>query len=212
MESTKTYESEFMVVEGDQVEELSPDWWGFKSGFVSGGFLGAESRRKKSQTTENAQKSNERTVFCEDDQENLYYLVQGKATTGKQGLGIRDQPKKVAGCRFQGKKTSFSDSDDEDTSDPGDSAKRKRDDSSEEERADEPKVQLKKLCKKLLREVPGESLKLKQLKLLIDEHSSSVFSNFSSKRDAIAYLKQKLEGSQKFCVERKRVSLTSRRG
>ena len=41
-------------------------------------------------------------------------------------------------------------------------------------------------------QVPGESLKLKQLKLLIDEHSSSVFSNFSSKRDAIAYLKQKV--------------------
>ena len=43
-----------------------------------------------------------------------------------------------------------------------------------------------------LSQVPGESLKLKQLKLLIDEHSSSVFSNFSSKRDAVAYLKQKV--------------------
>ena len=87
------------------------------------------------------------------------FSFQGKATTGKQGLGIRDQPKKVAGCRFQGKKTSFSDSDNEDTSDPGDSAKRKRDDSSEEERADEPKVQLKKLCKKLLREVSHPNCK-----------------------------------------------------
>ena len=41
-------------------------------------------------------------------------------------------------------------------------------------------------------QVSGESLKLKQLKLLIDGHSSSVFSNFASKRDALAYLKQKV--------------------
>ena len=143
------------------------------------------------------------------------FSFKGNATTGKQGLGIRSQPKKVAGCRFQGKKTSFSDSDDEDISDLGHSAKRKRDDLSEGDRADKHKVKLKKLCKKLLRQVsspnckflecskflslmeglsqvPGESLKLKQLKLLIDEHSSSVFSNFSSKRDAVAYLKQKV--------------------
>ncbi|KAK9983605.1 hypothetical protein SO802_033130 [Lithocarpus litseifolius] len=212
LESAKLFESEFIYVEGDKVEDIPPDWWGYKYGFVSGGFLGAESRRRKSQTTENAQTNNERTVFCEDDQENLYHLVQGNATTGKQGLGIRSQPKKVAGCRFQGKKTSFSDSDDEDTSDLGHSAKRKRDNLSEGDRADEHKVKLKKLCKKLLCQVPGESLKLKQLKLLIDEHSSSVFSNFSSKRDAVAYLKQKLEGSQKFSVEGKRVSLKSKRG
>uniref|UniRef100_A0A7N2N445 G-patch domain-containing protein n=1 Tax=Quercus lobata TaxID=97700 RepID=A0A7N2N445_QUELO len=200
-----------MCVLRDKVEDIPPDWWGYKYGFVSGGFLGAESRRK-SQTTENAKTNNERTVFCEDDQENLYHLVQDNATTGKQGLGIRSQPKKVAGCRFQGKKTSFSDSDDEDTSDLGHSAKRKRDDLSEGDKADEHKVKLKKLCKKLLRQVPGESLKLKQLKLLIDEHSSSIFSNFSSKRDAVAYLKQKLGGSQKFSVEGKRVSLKSKRG
>lgn len=41
-------------------------------------------------------------------------------------------------------------------------------------------------------QAPGESLKLKTLKALIDEHSSSVFSDFSSKRDALAYLRQKV--------------------
>lgn len=41
-------------------------------------------------------------------------------------------------------------------------------------------------------QVPGESMKLKDLKVLIEEHSSSVFSDFSSKRDAIAYLKRKV--------------------
>lgn len=82
-----------------------------------------------------------------------FFSFQDKATTGKQGLGIRDRPKKVAGCHFQGKKTSFSDSENEDSTDLGYLAKRKRDDSSEEERTDEPKVKLKKLCKKLLRQV-----------------------------------------------------------
>lgn len=41
-------------------------------------------------------------------------------------------------------------------------------------------------------QVPGESLKLKQLKVLIDEHSTSVLSNFSSKKDALAYLRRKV--------------------
>lgn len=53
------------------LKDISPDWWGFKYGFVSGGFLGAESRRKLKNG--NLQ---ERTAFHEDDQENLYKLVQ----------------------------------------------------------------------------------------------------------------------------------------
>lgn len=101
-----------------------------------------------------------------------------------------------------------------------------------------------------LLQAPGNSLKLKQLKVLIDEQSSAVFENFSEK-DAIAHLKRKvrticwkpemenlwptetfisnylsiallqstffslftqLEGSDKFSVEGKRVSLTSKSG
>ncbi|PSS04208.1 PIN2/TERF1-interacting telomerase, partial [Actinidia chinensis var. chinensis] len=197
-------------VEGNEAIKVSPEWWGHSFGFVSGGFLGAESRRKKSLATENAQRSLERVAFHEEDQENLYKLVQNKATTGKQGLGIKDQPRKIGGCRFQGKKTSFDDSDDEQSSDS--SLKRKYDDISEIENNHEPKVKLKKLCRKLLRQAPGESLKLKWLKVLIDEHSASVFDNFSSKRDALAFLKRKLESGNKFSVEGKRVSLLSKRG
>ncbi|XP_065858356.1 G-patch domain-containing protein 1 [Euphorbia lathyris] len=244
-QSAEAFETEVIYSGGCKTKDISPDWWGFKSGFVSGGFLGSR-KKKKSSGTGNAENPNKRTAFHEEDQENLYKLVQDKATAGKQGLGIKDRPKKIAGVRFQGKKTSFSDSGDDDdsadcdtdtgdfgsseeeddipatsnveknadtkkTADLGSLGKRKLDDSPEIEKSDDQKLKLKKLCRQLLRQVPGESMKLKKLKVLIEEHSSSVFSNFSSKRDAIAFLKQKLEGSQKFCIEGKRVSLNCRR-
>ncbi|XVE57958.1 hypothetical protein DITRI_Ditri04bG0131200 [Diplodiscus trichospermus] len=208
MELIESTESEDFVTEGNKIESVSPEWWGHKYGFVSGGFLG-ESTRKKSIKAGESKNLTERTVFFEDDQENLYKLVQDNATTGKQGLGIKDRPKKIAGVRFQGKKTSFSDG--EDSDDVGPPAKRARDNTLEMEKADEPKLKLKKLCKQLLLQVPGETVKLKRLKALIDEQSSSVFSRFSSKKDALAYLKGKLEGSSKFSVEGKRVSLASSR-
>ncbi|KAL7165439.1 hypothetical protein ACSBR2_041173 [Camellia fascicularis] len=203
-------ENHVIDVEGNKGNDVSLEWWGYKSGFVSGGFLGAESRRKKSLPAENTQKSQERVAFHEEDQENLYNLVQNKATSGKQGLGIKDRPRKIAGCHFQGKKTSFDDSVDEDSSDSSSSRKRKYGDISQLDKKDEPKIKLKKLCRKLLLQVPGESLMLKQLKVLIDEHSS-VLSDFS-KRDALAFLKRKLESSDKFSVEHKRVHLLSKRG
>ncbi|XP_037492847.1 uncharacterized protein LOC105645748 [Jatropha curcas] len=244
LEGILVVETEAFYPEEFKVEEVSPEWWGYKLGFVPGGLLGAQNKKKSSKTG-NAQKCNERTAFLEEDQENLYKLVQDNATAGKQGLGIKSQPKKIAGVRFQGKKTSFSDSDDEDSADDdvdsadfdsseenhndapavenveekvdneisanfGSLGKRKRD--APGKNVDEQKVKLKKLCKRILRQVPGESLKLKKLKVLIEEHSSTVFSNFSSKRDALTHLKQKLEGSQKFCVDGKRVSLMCRRG
>ncbi|KAF3448619.1 hypothetical protein FNV43_RR09332 [Rhamnella rubrinervis] len=206
LESEKASESQVLFPVGDTLEDLPPDWWGYKYGFISGGFLGAESRRRLK--FENTQKCNERTVFFEEDQENLYKLVQDKATTGKQGLGIKDRPKKIAGCYFEGKKTSFNDSDSEDSGDHDSLAKQKPDDSLKLERINEPKVKLRKLCKRLLRQVPGESLKLKDLKVLIEEHSTAFFSDFSSKKDALAYLKRKLIGSKKFIVGGKRVSLS----
>ncbi|CAN6971069.1 unnamed protein product [Brassica rapa subsp. trilocularis] len=216
-------------VKEQKIEEPSSDWWGFKSGFVSGGLLGAKPGKKKSS------KSNERKMFCEDDQENLYNMVQDKATAGKQGLGIKDRPKKIAGVRYQGKKTSFDNSDDDDTDeeeegeeeDDKDSvienalpAKRKREESEEEGDKDsvipkrkrdeitEPKIKLKNLCKQILKK--AGSMKLKQLKSLIDEHAPSVLSEYSSRKDAIAYLKLKLERSGKFIVEGKKISLVSK--
>ena len=47
----------------------------------------------------------------------IFLLFQDKATSGKQGLGIKDRPKKIAGVRFQGKKTTFDNSEDEDSAD-----------------------------------------------------------------------------------------------
>ncbi|KAM7525803.1 hypothetical protein LguiA_015705 [Lonicera macranthoides] len=194
-DSVEQFENHIVDLEGKEGKTLSPDWWGHKYGFVPGGLLGAKSKGKKYLATENRQNCNERTAFHEQDQEDLYNLVQNKATTGKQGLGIKDRPRKIAGCHFQGKKTSFSDSDDTDvdeTTNISISAKRKYDEIIETEKSDEPKVKLKKLCRRLLRQVPGESIKLKRLKVLIDEHSPSVLSNFSSKGDALAFLKRKV--------------------
>lgn len=41
-------------------------------------------------------------------------------------------------------------------------------------------------------QVPGNSLKLKQLKILVEEQSSSAFLDFSTKEEAIAHLKEKV--------------------
>lgn len=79
--------------------------------------------------------------------------VQDKSTTGKQGLGIKDRKKKVAGCYFEGKKTSFDDSDDEGSADPGSPIEDKQDGSLEMGSSNEPKVKLKKLCKQLICQV-----------------------------------------------------------
>ncbi|CAN8245437.1 unnamed protein product [Cochlearia groenlandica] len=196
--------------EEQKIEEPSPDWWGFKSGFVSGGLLGAKSGKKKSS------KTNKRRMFSEDDQENLYNLVQDKATAGKQGLGIKDRPKKIAGVRYEGKKTSFGNSDDDSDEEEEDDdekvyvienslpAKRKR------EEVVEPKIKLKNLCKQILKKGAG-SMKLKQLKCLIDEQAPSVLSEFSSSKEAISYLKLKLERNGKFVVDGKKISLVSKK-
>ncbi|KAH9326513.1 hypothetical protein KI387_006691, partial [Taxus chinensis] len=108
----------------------STAWWGHKHGFVWGGLLGSKSEPKKhitlkesqSVTAEAVRGSAVRTAFCEQDQENLYNLVQDKATTGKRGLGIGDRPKKIAGTHWNGKKVSFDTNDDKDegSADDGD--------------------------------------------------------------------------------------------
>lgn len=43
---------------------------------MSGGFLGAELKKKKSSISGSAKNGMERTAFYEEDQENLYKLVQ----------------------------------------------------------------------------------------------------------------------------------------
>ncbi|KAG2243046.1 hypothetical protein Bca52824_095109 [Brassica carinata] len=186
-----------------------------------GGLLGAKPGKRN-------HPSLTRKMFCEDDQENLYNMVQDKATAGKQGLGIKDRPKKIAGVRYQGKKTSFDNSDDdeeEEEESEEDDDKDSREESEEEEdnkdsvienspskrkrdEINEPKIKLKNLCKQILKRfaVAGSSgsMKLKQLKSMIDEQAPSILSEFSSRKDAIAYLKLKLERSEKFIVEGKK--------
>lgn len=78
--------------------------------------------------------------------------MQDAATSGKQGLGIKSRPKKIAGCYFEGKKTTLCDSDGEDSSDSHVSVKRKREISDVEE-VSAPKSKLKKLCRQLLGQV-----------------------------------------------------------
>ncbi|AEE34177.1 D111/G-patch domain-containing protein [Arabidopsis thaliana] len=212
-------------IKEQKIEEPSSNWWGFKSGFVSGGLLGAKSGKKKL-------KASERKMFSENDQENLYNMVQDKATAGKQGLGIKDRPKKIAGVRYEGKKTSFDNSDDDDDDDDDDDEEDEEEDEDESEADDddkdsviesslpakrkhdeiiEPKIKLKNLCKQIVKKDAGKGgfMKLKQLKSLIDEQAPSVLSEFSSRKDAIAYLKLKLERSGKFVVEGKKISLVS---
>ncbi|KAJ4802854.1 hypothetical protein LUZ62_015420 [Rhynchospora pubera] len=191
------------------VPEIKADWWGHKQGFIFGGHLGARSHKLRKVKSSDGNSAYVRKTFAEEDQENLYNLVQDKATSGRQGLGIKDQPKKIAGARFNGKKTTFAgESDEEESSEltnlkPGDN----RNEDSGETVSTKSKIKLKKLCKRILRQAPSQSLKLKELKVLIDEHSDTLFSEFSSKREALTFLKKKLEGNRKFQVEGKKVCL-----
>ncbi|PKA60154.1 hypothetical protein AXF42_Ash009838 [Apostasia shenzhenica] len=206
-ELTEFSDSDMSKQFGSKVEEKLDQWWGQKYGFVSGGFLGARSYSTKSSQNEESQYivSAERNAFAEEDQENLYKLVQDKATSGKQGLGNKNKPKKVAGSYWKGTKTSFGDNSEECSDDFGGSTVQKKIDLEVKvNTAGRPK--LKKLCKKLLQQAPCHSLKLKKLKVLLEAHSESVFSNYSSK-EALSYLKQKLEGSNSFHVEGRRVNL-----
>ncbi|KAB8089981.1 hypothetical protein EE612_015031 [Oryza sativa] len=203
------------------------NWWGHKFGFKSGGFLGAKSRKNKSSATKGT--SNVRQTFGEEDQENLYNLVQDKATSGKQGLGIKGLPIKVAGHRWKGNKTSFGDSDEENSTQSNELSELEEDGDEEESANDNElidanvntvkemcvdvkhkhKTKVKKLCKTILRQAPAQSMKLKELKVAVEAHSESMFSNFSCRREALLFLKRKLQGSRKFNIDGKRVQLVS---
>lgn len=91
--------------------------------------------------------------------------LQDKATAGKQGLGIKDRPKKIAGVRYQGKKTSFDNSDDDDNDDEEEEEESEEDDDKDSaienslpakrkrDEIIEPKIKLKNLCKQILKKV-----------------------------------------------------------
>ncbi|WVZ55251.1 hypothetical protein U9M48_005936 [Paspalum notatum var. saurae] len=196
-----------------QAEDVN--WWGHKSGFVSGGFLGATSRKNKSSKKDTA---NVRQTFAEEDQENLYNLVQDKATSGKQGLGIKSLPMKVNGHRWKGNKTSFGDSDEDNSAQSDEYSDIEENDNEEEpvsvaasinteknaekELPEEvrPKPKVKKLCKRILRQTPSQSMKLKELKVAVEEHSNAVFSSFSCRREALLFLKKKIQKHIELCI------------
>lgn len=56
-------------------EVLAAEWWGNRLGFVRGGQLGSQQPRAVSEGT-TGHATSERNAFCEQDQENLYKLVQ----------------------------------------------------------------------------------------------------------------------------------------
>ncbi|KAF7055672.1 hypothetical protein CFC21_063175 [Triticum aestivum] len=212
-------EPDITIGQGAVSQAEDVNWWGHKFGYVSGGFLGAKSRKNKKDN------SNVRQMFGEDDQENLYNLVQDKATSGKQGLGIKDLPMKVGGQRWKGNKTSLGDSDEENST-QSELSEVEEDEDEEGSASDakvnevhvktvkevcvdaKPKTKFKKLCKKILRQAPSQSMKLKELKEAV-EAQSTIFSDFSCRREALSFLKRKLQGSKKFNLEGKRVHLVS---
>lgn len=82
----------------------------------------------------------------------LWLSFQDKATTGKQGLGIKDRPKKIAGCYWEGKKISFHPNVDENPEVP-DRTVARNGDRLDDIRTNERKVKLKKLCKQIISQV-----------------------------------------------------------
>lgn len=83
----------------------------------------------------------------------IRYIFQDKKTSGRQGLGIRDRTLKVAGVRFGGKKTTFDESDEEDSVSASSPERTEHNDLPETDCNREPKPKLKKLCRQLLRQV-----------------------------------------------------------
>ena len=78
----------------------------------------------------------------------FYLTIQDKATSGKQGLGIKDKPKKVAGCYWSGKKTSLEVNEEESSVNEDESDKVFEE--SNVKPICRPNIKLKKLCKRLL--------------------------------------------------------------
>ena len=127
--------------------------------------------------------------FDEDEQERIATEALDQKMTNRQGLGVKTQPKKVAGARWAGKKTSLG-AGDEDDDDPGvgDGAKQKG-----------PKW--KKLAERALT-AAGGSLKVAKLKAAVLAEAGA-----TGDPEAEAALMRRLELSSRFQVSAKRVKL-----
>eukprot|EP00270_Netrium_digitus_P006985 TRINITY_DN2018_c0_g1_i9.p1 TRINITY_DN2018_c0_g1~~TRINITY_DN2018_c0_g1_i9.p1 ORF type:complete len:574 (+),score=189.70 TRINITY_DN2018_c0_g1_i9:40-1722(+) len=102
---TLTKRVSIAVVNGGVRFVPSDDWWGKKFGFVHAGRLGA--RSSSGEEEESRDGRGRAKEFNEQDQENLYNLVQDAATSGRKGLGGREGPVKVGGVKWAGSKVSF---------------------------------------------------------------------------------------------------------
>uniref|UniRef100_A0A7I4D386 G-patch domain-containing protein n=1 Tax=Physcomitrium patens TaxID=3218 RepID=A0A7I4D386_PHYPA len=166
---------EIEVEESISLPDIAADWWGTKYGFVRAGALGSKQVQVRETVNGERPSQNGRTQFSEQDQENLYNLVNDKATTGKKGLGQADRALKIGGVKVStrpGQKKVFADIEESENEEAQDSVvsegqqiesaaanklekKRKRDESLGNEAAlkEGSKIKLKSLVSQLLAEV-----------------------------------------------------------
>lgn len=219
------------------VVNIASDWWGTKYGFVRAGAPWCDAKDRKTMAGLEANQSTKtRTSFCEQDQEDLYKLVQDKATKGRQGLGIADRPKKVGGANWKGKKVILDNSDEDaeseevlDVEEKGtgitvdvicetDVSKRKADSEGGEDTRNRKKprqdykFKWKKLCRRLLQEAPAETMKIKDLlRLIVEESYLYTGGNSDASKQPVSLckekIKEKLIKSSRFVIEGKKVSL-----
>ena len=83
--------SEAVVIE----KETTTAWWARY--FIRGGRMGSLKKASISAI--------KKVGFSEQDQADLYTQAHDKATQGRVGLGRSSMPKKVAGARWEGKRT-----------------------------------------------------------------------------------------------------------
>jgi Pin2-interacting protein X1 len=215
---------EIEVEESISLPDIAADWWGTKYGFVRAGALGSKQVQVRETVNGERPSQNGRTQFSEQDQENLYNLVNDKATTGKKGLGQADRALKIGGVKVStrpGQKKVFADIEESENEEAQDSVvsegqqiesaaanklekKRKRDESLGNEAAlkEGSKIKLKSLVSQLLAEASEGKVSLKRLQRRVTASTGL----FPSKSDADAF-KDKLLKSSRFVVEGKNVSL-----
>jgi Pin2-interacting protein X1 len=157
-------------------------WW--SDYFVCAGRMGSLNKGEKKKSV----------GFSEQDQTDLYNETNKGATQGRVGLGRSSMPKKVAGARWQGKKT-------------------KLDDGSDEEMDQEMggdmqtnsllNLKWKKILKKMLRGKP-KGIKLKELQRVVMEHYS-LSKTLAS--DLEAMVLERVKSSSKYSLHGKLIKL-----
>ncbi|KAI5063547.1 hypothetical protein GOP47_0022094 [Adiantum capillus-veneris] len=214
---------------------IPSDWWGTKFGFVPAGALERERRESEScngehRGSETTQSTKARQSFCEQDQEDLYKLVQNKATKGRQGLGIADRPRKIGGAHWEGQKVMLDTVDDEgetkgvldvyekgariagmvcEMDEGNQDLARNEEERSTKRRKHENKPSWNFFCRQLLREAPAQTMKIKDLhRQICLLHSSRGTEDCAQPSILLKEkFKEKLAKSSKFVIEGKKVSL-----